>query len=484
MKLFVEKLSGLPSPPEVFREIKDQPRSFFFDSGLSVGGLGAYSFLGFSPFLTVRAAGQRCFIEEMGSPLREETGDSLKILRSLLFRFQSANDSVFPFAGGAVGYLSYEYGASWESVAPRERAVTDKDEPMADFEFAFYDGVLAYEHSRNEWFVLANPVHRASVEEIRARMLNAILEVTSTGACPAGQDATSKVAKESGETFQRDRTKALRTNAPSAEADAAWYISAVRKIKDYIAAGDVYQVNLAQRFRGEWRGTPFELFSRLRVETPAPFAAYLTTSFGQILSCSPERFVRLLGREVETRPIKGTRRRGASAEEEFRLAQELQASAKERAELLMIVDLERNDLGRVCRPGTIRVSQLYQVEVHPTVLHLVATVRGEIEADRDAIDLLRATFPGGSITGAPKIRAMEIIRELEASPRGVYTGAIGFLGFDGNCDFNIAIRTVVLRGSEATFHVGAGIVWDSEPTSEYEETLIKGRALLAAFESP
>ncbi|HEU5078143.1 MAG TPA: aminodeoxychorismate synthase component I [Opitutaceae bacterium] len=468
MSSVVEKLYGLPAPAEVFRRIKPRRRSFFLDSGLAVGRLGAYSFLGFEPFLTVVARNGICRIEEEGRASEEVAGEPLETLRRLLQRYRAEADPRLPFTGGAVGYLSYEYGASWERVPLREGpAGHGAVVSVPDFEFSFYDGLLAFEHAAAQWHLVVNPVHRADAEQIRQRLLDAVQQEDSM----AAQDPVTEVGEPKGGAL------------PAPDADAAWYISAVRKIKEYIASGDVYQVNLAQRFRGEWRGDALALFSRLRAQTPAPFAAYLTTSFGHILSCSPERFIRLSDGKVETRPIKGTRRRGVSAEEDGRMAAELLASAKERAELLMIVDLERNDLGRVCRPGSIKVTQLYEIETHPTVLHLVGTIRGELREGLDAIDLLRATFPGGSITGAPKIRAMEIIRELERTPRDVYTGAIGFLGFDGACDFNIAIRTVVLRGTEASYHVGAGIVWDSDPESEYEETLIKGRALQAAFAS-
>ena len=259
------------------------------------------------------------------------------------------------------------------------------------------------------------------------------------------------------------------------------YIGRVRRVREYIAAGDVYQINLTQRFATEFRGDPYSLYRRLRAASPAPFAAYLNGGDFQVLSSSPERFLRLTGREVETRPIKGTRPRGATPEADALRSAELSASEKDRAELLMIVDLARNDLGRVCETGSVRVDELGRLETHPTVHHLVATVRGRLRPECDALDAVRAAFPGGSITGAPKVRAMQLIDELETVRRGVYTGAIGWIGFDGGCDLNIAIRTIVCSGGQAFYHVGGGVVWDSEPEREFQETLDKGRAMRSAL---
>jgi aminodeoxychorismate synthase component I len=252
-------------------------------------------------------------------------------------------------------------------------------------------------------------------------------------------------------------------------------------VLEYIAAGDIYQVNLSQRFSAPYGGEAMALYERLRRQSPAPFAAYLDLGEAVVLSASPERFLRVAGRELETRPIKGTRPRGGTPEEDRRLAAELLASPKDRAELVMIVDLERNDLGRVSEYGSVHVPELVRLEAHPTVFHLVATVRGRLRPELSAVDALRACFPGGSITGAPKIRAMQIIEELEPTHRGFYTGAIGYLGWDGCADLNIAIRTIVLIDRHAHFQVGGGIVADSDPCAEYEETLHKGRALMRAL---
>ena len=255
----------------------------------------------------------------------------------------------------------------------------------------------------------------------------------------------------------------------------------MRRAKEYIAAGDIYQVNLSQRLSAPFTADPFALYQRLAHENPAPFAAYFHTPDAAIVSCSPERFLQVRGREVETRPIKGTRPRGATPEEDARLAAELLASEKDRAENVMIVDLERNDLGRACEFGSVHVPELFAVEQYATVFHLVSTVRGRLRPEVTALDCLRASFPGGSITGAPKVRSMEIIEELEPTRRGVYTGAIGYLCFSGDMDTNIVIRTVVVKDGTAHFQVGGGIVADSDPEAEYQETMDKGVALARAL---
>ncbi len=259
------------------------------------------------------------------------------------------------------------------------------------------------------------------------------------------------------------------------------YLAAIARIKDYIRAGDVYQVNLSQRFEAPLPCRPYSLYRRLRKLSPAPFAAYLNCGNLQVAGSSPERFLRIRNGRIETRPIKGTRPRGGPPDEDARLRAELLASEKDRAELLMIVDVERNDLGRICEVGSIRVDEIFRLETHPTVHHLVAAVSGKVRPGSDVIDCIRSMFPGGSITGAPKIRAMQIIDEIETRPRHLYTGAVGYLGFDGNCDLNIAIRTIYCLGDRAYFHAGGGIVWDSDPEAEYQETLDKARAMRAAL---
>ncbi|WP_437998830.1 aminodeoxychorismate synthase component I [Sorangium sp. So ce185] len=280
---------------------------------------------------------------------------------------------------------------------------------------------------------------------------------------------------------------ALREPAPRASGQCASivsreeYLSAVEAIRRYIVDGDVYQVNMSQRFQAPFAGDPFDCFARMYAANPAPFFAYINAGDHQIVSTSPERFIELRHGSVETRPIKGTRPRGRTPDEDDALRTELLESAKEDAELSMIVDLLRNDIGKVCRPGSVRVLEHKRLEAYQNVYHLVSIVKGELDPGMDAVDLLRATFPGGSITGCPKIRAMEIIDELEPVRRHIYTGSIGYVGFDGTMDLSIAIRTATFTGGRVVFSVGGGIVFDSDPASEFDETLHKGRTLMNAL---
>jgi len=261
-------------------------------------------------------------------------------------------------------------------------------------------------------------------------------------------------------------------------------LDAVARVIEYVYAGDIFQANLSQRLEAPLAGTPFELYRRLRQRNPAPFAAYLAFGDVVVVSSSPERFLCVdAGRRVETRPIKGTRPRGVGPEHDAALALALAESDKDRAENVMIVDLLRNDLSRVCQPGTVRVPELFALEHYQTVHHLVSTVVGELAPELDALDLLRAAFPGGSITGAPKVRAMQIIAELEPTQRGVYCGSIGYLSATGALDSSIVIRTYLVVGRDVYFQVGGGIVADSDPEQEYRETLDKARGLIAALKS-
>jgi para-aminobenzoate synthetase component 1 len=368
-----------------------------------------------------------------------------------------------PFQGGIAGYIGYDGGAELERVArPRADRLTPH---IPDVALAHYDWVIAWDHrDEKAWLIVSGTGVNAS-----ATTRVAWVQERLQGPASVIRDQPAPTAALPQSNFTRDA-----------------YERAVSRIREYIAAGDVYQVNLAQRFHVPFAGSPLALYRRLRSRNPAPFGAYLEFAGARIASISPERFLRLdaTTRAAEARPIKGTRPRGTTPAQDSALAHELSASEKDRAENVMIVDLLRNDLGKVCRPGSVRVPTLFALESHPTVHHLVSTVTGELALGADAFDLLRAAFPGGSVTGAPKIRAMQIIAELERAPRGVYCGAIGYVSATGAMDLNIPIRTIVLQGGTATFHAGAGIVWDSEPAAEYQETLAKARTMIEALTSP
>lgn len=328
----------------------------------------------------------------------------------------------FP-AGGACGWVDYEGG----------------------FCFGIYPEMLVFQHDRQQWWQCG--------------------------------DLAAEIKAHDGE------IQPPRVGEFTASMTAADYEQGVRRIHDYIAAGDIYQVNLTQRFSAEVSGgSLFSLYGYLREETPAPLAVWMQLDGREVLSSSPETFLRMSGRHIETRPIKGTRPRFDDVQADEASARDLLGSEKENAELIMITDLERNDLGKVCEFGSVRVAEMLALEKLEQVYHLVSTVTGTLRADVDHLEALRAAFPGGSITGAPKKRAMEIIRELEPVPRGLYTGAVGYIGFNGESQFNIPIRTLVREGEELHYHVGAGIVADSDPREEYEETLHKAKGIRLAIE--
>ena len=455
MKAELKEIAWACPPDELFAGLCDRRGAFFFDSAMEAGGLGRYSFIGCDPFLVFRVSGQMISLRRADGE-EDFRGDALTELKKLLMKYRCAATPEVPFPGGAVGYFSYEFGAQLERV---EGSVRD-DIGGPDIELGFYDGVIMADHRTRRMFLVANPVGGQSVSAIFRRLEQML--ATSVSRLPLG---VPKVG-----------AGGLKLAVTKAE-----YLQAIARIKDFIAAGDVYQVNLTQRFDAPLTSHPYALYQRLRQRSPAPFSCYLNFDELQVVSSSPERFLRIQNGRVETRPIKGTRPRGKAEVEDVRLREELAVSVKDRAELLMIVDLERNDLGRVCVPGSIQVEELFKVETHPTVHHLVANVSGKLRAECDVVDCLRAALPGGSITGAPKVRAMQIIAELERTRRGVYTGAIGYIGFDGGCDLNIAIRTILCAHGRAYYHVGGGIVWDSVPEAEYQETLDKGAAMRAAL---
>jgi para-aminobenzoate synthetase component 1 len=458
--MLIREVSCPLSAVEMFSRLSRRPGCFFLDSARTADGLGRHSFLGFEPRLVVETRGARTTLTGADGSRDTRQDDPLEVLRDLLRQHRSAAPSPgpFPFVGGAVGGFSYEFGARFER---HPAPVRPDDLGLPDLRFGFYDGFFAFDHHTGRAWLVAHPTRPAGAESVAAHLEQAWREALSAPAPPS----TSVVAGAE----------------PRTEFSREAYLEAVARIRNYIGAGDVYQVNLAQRFVAPLSAPPPELYRRLRARSPAPFACYFDFGDWQVVGSSPERFLRLRDGHATTRPIKGTRPRGRTPVEDARLRAELLASEKDRAELLMIVDLERNDLGRVCEFGSIRVERLFHLEAHPTVFHLVADVSGRLRADADIFDCLRAAFPGGSITGAPKIRARQIIAELEPHRRHFYTGSFGYLGYDGNAELNIAIRTLFCTGGRAYYQVGSGIVADSDPEAEYQETLDKGRAMRAAL---
>ena len=464
----IEEITTELLPLDAFELFKDEPFSFFLDSGMDPKKLGRYSFIGSDPFLVLSSRGSDIVLSR-GAEKSYLSDNPFDILEQWLavYHLDPAKSPV-PFVGGAVGYLSYELGHFIERLP--SRAVDDLELP--ECYFGFYDLVLAFDNLQGKVYVISTgfPELREVEREERARQrLDEVKNKIDGAACSSRVEPLMLVSFPV-------RPVSLKGGFTHQE-----YVAAVEKARQYIIAGDIFEVNLSQRFEDELTISPYDLYRRLRQINPAPFASYLGFDEVSVVSASPERFLRLCGDLVETRPIKGTRPRGTTPEEDEGLANELLNSVKDRAENIMIVDLERNDLGRVCRFGSVKVTELAILEVFPTVFHLTSTVVGRLREGKNGIDLLKATFPGGSITGAPKVRAMEIIDELEPTRRSVYTGSVGYLSFNGDLDLNIAIRTFLVKGKRAYFQAGGAVVYDSNPEAEYQETLDKARALIDAL---
>ncbi len=465
MQPLIEKLSPAPPPLDTFEGLKDRPFCFFLDSAMDPLKLGRFSFMGSAPFLVLRSRGRTTMIDGPGGR-QVLQGNPFDILGTVLDRYATQDTGPVPFLGGAVGYFSYDLCHFIE----RLPSLAVDDLQLPECYLALYDVVIGYDLLEGSAYLVSTgfPETGGLARADRAGRRMAELKALASRPPPM--------------TFSTD---SLRTT-PAAEGLKSnfthdEYLRAVSRAREYIIAGDIFQVNLSQRFEARLDIQAHELYRKVRAINPAPFGGYLGFDGVNVVSCSPERFLQLRGKEVETRPVKGTRPRGQTPFEDGLLAAELGSSIKDRAENIMIVDLERNDLGRVCEYGSVRVVEKAILETYPTVFHLTSTVVGKLRQDKNYIDLLKATFPGGSITGAPKVRAMEIIDELEPTKRSVYTGSIGYLGFNGDIDLNIAIRTFLVKGNRAYFQAGGGIVYDSEPEAEYLETLDKARALFEAL---
>jgi para-aminobenzoate synthetase component 1 len=424
------------SPFEIFSAFSGEKNVFFLNSNLSSCRQERFSFLGIEPY-------HRLWLEDQKylSKIKEFLPDD----KSYNFKNKP------PFLGGAVGYLAYDRGLG-----------------LPKCYFAFYNTFIAIDHLKKELHIFAFgfPEKKSSL----ARLL-----------CRENlRKAKTLLARAGGLKKKIFNNSALPLTLKSSFSQPG-YIAAIKQAKEYIKAGDVYQVNLSQRFQAEVDLSSLEIYRRLHKISPVSFGAYLDAGNFQILSASPERFLKLEDNVVLTSPMKGTRPRGKTPKQDLSLSRQLIQSPKDKAELLMIVDLERNDLGRVCEYGSVKVDNLRRLEKYRAVFQTTAVICGLLHRDKDRIDLLRAAFPGGSITGCPKIRAMEIIRELEPCQRSIYTGCLGYLSFCGNMDFNIMIRTILKKGRRVYFGAGGGIVADSDPLNEYQETLTKAKAMIEAL---
>jgi anthranilate synthase component 1 len=462
--VYKEIVADLLTPVSAFLKVAEHADYAFLLESVEGGEqVARYSFLGKDPFLIVRARGGKVLIDRAG-----ETSESDKsftaTIRELMAGFHSPFVPGLPrFTGGAVGYLGYD-AAAWFEPVELQPAEGEDDEAG----FMLFDTVLAFDHVRHRILIIANArisgdedleslyqFACAKVEFVERELERALSKTVP----PAGRplEVTSNVTREQFETM-------------------------VKTAKEYIAAGDIYQVVLSQRFEAAIDADPFTVYRALRHVNPSPYMYFLRVGGRSIVGSSPEMLVRVEGRQVQTHPIAGTRPRGRNEEEDVRLGEELKRNEKERAEHVMLVDLGRNDIGRVAKYGTVRVPTYMTLERYSHVMHLVSIVEGRLDDQHDRLDALVACFPAGTVSGAPKVRAMEIVAELESRRRGVYAGAVGYLDFAGNLDFCITIRTVLIENGRAYVQAGAGIVADSNPTAEYEETRDKARAVLRALE--
>ncbi len=462
-----ELVADLLTPVSAFLKVAEHSDYAFLLESVEGGEhVGRYSFLGKDPFLILRGRNGQTVMERAGVTTDAEK-PFVDTLRELMNSFQSPFVPGLPrFTGGAVGYFGYETAAWFEPTAARAGtgAAADHD----DAGFMVFDTVLAFDHVQHRILLIAN-ARISPDEDLRSLYQFACAKIEFLES--ELERALSLKRPKGGETLSL---------TPNMSQEA--YEAIVRRAKEYIAAGDIYQVVLSRRFEAEVSVDAFTVYRALRHVNPSPYMFFIRMGERSIVGASPEMLVRVEGRHAVTHPIAGTRRRGATDEEDARLAEELKRNEKERAEHVMLVDLGRNDIGRVCDYGTVRVPTFMALEKYSHVMHMVSVVEGQLADGRDRLDALVSCFPAGTVSGAPKVRAMQIINELEQSPRGLYAGAVGYLDFAGNLDFCIAIRSILLEHGRAYIQSGGGIVADSNPTAEFEETRDKARAMIRALE--
>lgn len=472
--LIVTRTGPCANPFELYSRITSaRSPSFLLDSGNSDGAMGRYSYFGSEPYQTLTGTADRFIQRSTQGRTASGLGPYQHLTHLVGSQRISRPPGSPPFFGGAVGYFSYDLARQFE----RLPSLAPPDTDCPDLEFAFYDVVGAVDHELGELVLMFCPPLERFLGEPRDKLFR---EGTDRLAALEAQ-LSKPVAAES-------RSEELGRLTFTPEQSRSTYMQSVRRCQEYITSGDIYQANLSHRFRVSGKAphqeplcTDLSVYRRLRTLNPSPFSGLLRFDTVRLISSSPERLVRLDGYHADTRPIAGTRPRGNTVTADEELIAELRANTKERAEHIMLVDLERNDLGRVCRYGSVRVDELMTLEQYSHVNHLVSQISGRLRTQVTGFDLLKAMFPGGTITGVPKIRCMEIIEELEPVRRGPYTGSMGYLSWSGDLDFNIVIRTLVMMNDTASLQVGAGIVADSDPAREYEETIHKAQAFLSAF---
>ncbi len=431
---------------------------------LESGRGGKYSFAGFSPVAVLEGKNDELVITEKEQSTRQN-GDPLELMKEWMASRNVIQDDLLPdFQGGAMGFISYDYARYIESLP----SLAKDDLLTPDIYFMVFDELLAYEHeNKTLWLMYTGDENNMDLAE----------EILNRMEAEVSEEWTSLATLELVLNEERIDSEKLSVSMTESE-----FMNAVERVRDYISKGDIFQVNLSVRQSKPLLAAPIEIYGELRKLNPSPYMSYLETPDFQIVSGSPELLIKKKGLDVSTRPIAGTRSRGANAEEDESLAKELIDNEKERAEHVMLVDLERNDLGRVCRFGTVEVDEFMVIEKYSHVMHIVSNVRGELAEGQNEYDVIKAVFPGGTITGAPKIRTMEIIEELEPVRRGIYTGSIGWIGYSGEMELNIVIRTMLAKDGMGHVQAGAGVVIDSNPKYEYLESLKKAAALWRAKE--
>jgi anthranilate synthase component 1 len=460
-------LGDLLTPAAAFlRVAQGRNRVFLLESVEGGERLARYSFIGWDPFLDVRGKGNMLVTEELGEVTRAE-GRPYDRMREISRKYQSVPmPGMPPFLAGGVGYFGYDLVRQFEKLP----SLAVDDLGLDDFHVMYFSTILAFDHLRHRIHIIANILNPLGAQNLEAKYHDALLRI---------------------EQIERRLTAPISLPAPAPSASMpepvsnlteAQYHANVEKAKSYITAGDIFQAVLSQRLAMKISCDPFDIYRALRFINPSPYMFFLRMDKLCLVGASPEMLVKVRGRDVEYGPIAGTRPRGATPEEDERLARELLADAKERAEHVMLVDLGRNDLGRVCKFGTVKVTDLMRIEKYSHVMHLVSSVEGRLRDDVDCFHALEACLPAGTVSGAPKVRAMEIIEELEPCRRGVYGGAVGYADFSGNLDTCIALRTLVIKDSMAYVQAGGGVVADSHPEREREESMNKARALLRAVD--
>ncbi|MEW8956602.1 aminodeoxychorismate synthase component I [Clostridium sp.] len=446
MKALVKEFNSSLDAFSIYTLFKDKD-VIFLDSSLEDKNLSKYSFIGVNPFLKFKSYGEDIWVNH-----KKIKGDPFKELENIIKEYSIENkESHLPFIGGAIGYISYDMGRNLETLPSSAK----EDIKIPESYFLLYDNIIIFDHLNNKSYVSSMGIFEdkeISIEKIINRISN-------------GKEVIYNEVKS--------RDKEFKSNFTKDE-----YMEGVETFREYIRSGDIYIGNLTQRFSCTTDRDSYDIYKDLRKINPSPFGAYMELDDFHIISSSPERFMSIRDGQVETRPIKGTRPRGRNKEEDEKNRLELLNSEKDKSELLMIVDLERNDLSKVCKNHSVKVTELFVIEEYSTVFHLVSTIKGELKSNVSSVNCIKECFPGGSITGAPKIRTMEVIEEVEGLRRNIYTGAIGYFDFRGNADFNITIRTILKKEDKAYFGVGGGITFESIKEDEYEETLHKAKALM------